>query len=352
MKPHPSNRTLFIAQCSPPIISLFLFCLLLPCKGSTVVSEDYEDKIVGYQQYSGDWTFVHADAAYSTTTVSLLNIDNGPVPGISWGTGYLTAPDSLASPAGGNYLSYSVGDGWWYEGDGVSITTGDPVHGTINPWESSAGHFYREMKLDAGTTYSVGLWRQIQVSSVYGPGAGGGGGGDNLVGPQIGFSVWNAAGLDQANPQLANRIAFQDYPFDPAVGGWQRVDLTFTTTGQIGDPQVDIAFTMGLYSPTTPPALLTSDDPDGNPRTAEWDFDDYNATSLEFYRENSRYSIDGFELSVVPEPGSLALVVASLAGAAFRRRRFVPARGSGAVLGRSEDVVRSDDHPLGEARFR
>lgn len=297
-------------------IPLSMLCLSLSCEGATVVYEDYEDKTEGSNTYSGGWTFVHADPAYSTTPVSSLNIEKGPVSGSSWGVG--GAPDGLASPAGGNYLSYSTGAGGWTAGNAWNWQTDTYAVGTFDPWESSAGHLYRVMKLDAGTTYTVGLWRQVQISaaSLYGAG--------NVVAPEIGFSVWNAADLNQANPQLSKRIAFQDHPYDPSTGEWQRVDLTFTTVGLVGGPQVDIAFTMGTYAATAPPPYYVEGmDMDGNPRTADFNINEYSYLLgyFGYYSENSRYSIDGFEISTVPEPGSFALVVASLMGTAFRRRR-------------------------------
>lgn len=251
---------------------------------TVLLSETFESETVGSGTYTSDWKFVYADPNLGLPDPqSPLDIENGALAG-GWGPSG-AGPASLASPAGGNYLGMSVP----YYG---RISEDFPSSGA-----SSTGHFYRKMTLDAGTTYEVSLWREIQTDAIA---SSGGGGGDNR--PAGGFSIWSdTPALDIVNPydnSPSNLIGRTAYDF--TTGGWQQVQMTFTTPGSLGDAPVDIAFMMGIYEPATP-----------IPSTPgfEWTY------------EQSRYFLDDFTVAQVPEPSVALLTPVLLSLGLFRRSR-------------------------------
>lgn len=123
--------------------------------------------------------------------------------------------------------------------------------------------------------------------------------------------------LDTASDNFLARTAYGE------EGGWQQVTILFQAPGSVGSGEVPVAFTMGIYDTTEVPYI-------NNP-TAEYDGDTgtvddrvaagYAAGGGLPWNEQSRYFIDGFSITQVPEPSSVVLFgFASLLGLVHRRR--------------------------------
>jgi hypothetical protein len=285
---------------------------LLNFATASVIDLNFNGEAQTQGGYSNGWKFRSLNNTLSLVTG--LNIASSVT------TPFYVGSNVSSSPSGGNFLNFTK------EVDGYSNystlyndnTVGSPTFGKsiayqAGSWQTERGHLELQQAVLSNQQYHLTLERNIIYS--------------DYSSVLVNFRIWDGNNVIEAVP----------YVYDSATGGWQTIDLTFTT----GASTNNLTFTMGMYEdqyplqyPGNAGDILTSDaSPLAYSSWAESGINPYETpnptgqfTSAQTFVDYSQYrylslSIDNFKLDAIPELGANNLILTAASFALLRRKR-------------------------------